>query len=405
MAIAMENIVNLIPKIALAFVALGLLLGSGPGLAGQPPCTTSDAGNNTACGSDALQINAGTNNSAFGAGGLSHNTMGINNTASGAGALAFSTTGSNNAAAGFEALVNNTTGSGNTAGGSDALFSNTRGNNNTASGGGALGANTTGSENTASGAFALKNNTTGAQNTADGFDALIQNVTGKANTALGFAAGTGNLTGHHNTFLGVNAEAKTGGLTNATALGNGATLTVSNSIVLGDSKITRIFANVTSISALSDRRQKKDITALNPALGLAFIARLQPVSYRFNNGDETKRYGFIAQDLEQALPKELRATVETAQPEHGVALIERQNDAARTYRIAYGELIAPLVKAVQEEQQDIAALKSENARLRQALEDQAAMAATKTDALRQAIEALRKEVGAIKLAQALPIDR
>jgi hypothetical protein len=33
---------------------------------------------------------------------------------------------------------------------------------------------------------------------------------------------------------------------------------------------------------------------------------LKPVSYHFNNGDETERYGFIAQDLEQALPASLR---------------------------------------------------------------------------------------------------
>ena len=429
---AMENIVNRIPRIALAVVALGLLLGSGPGLAGQPPCTTSDSGNNTACGSGALQNNTGTNNSAMGAGGLSSNSTGLNNTASGAGALFSNTTGSNNTTSGFEALFNNTTGSNNTASGSDALFSNTTGDENTASGAGALSTlvgNTTGNSNTANGHFALAGNTTGSSNTAngtvalesnatggsntagganaltanttgnnntaEGFDALGDNVTGSGNTALGFGAGSGNITGGNSTFLGANTRAKTDGLTNATALGNGAALTVSDSIVLGNGEISRIFAKVSSISALSDRRAKKDIAALDPALGLAFIARLKPVSYRFNNGDETQRYGFIAQDLEQALPEKLHAAVETAKSEHGVALIERQNDRARTYRVAYGELIAPMVKAIQEQQGQL----QEQGRQLQDQRQQVADLRRDNQALRAVIEKLAKKVGAMAFAQ------
>jgi trimeric autotransporter adhesin len=98
------------------------------------------------------------------------------------------------------------------------------------------------------------------------------------------------------------------------------------------------------------------------------------VSYRFNNGDETERYGFIAQDLEQALPVSLHETIERSEPEHGLALIERQNDKDRTYRVSYGELTAPIVKAIQQQQQeieaerqDIAALKAENDTLRRSI--------------------------------------
>jgi hypothetical protein len=65
---------------------------------------------------------------------------------------------------------------------------------------------------------------------------------------------------------------------------------------------------------------------IDPDLGLDFIEKLKPVSYRFNNGDETERYGFIAQDLEQALPASLRGTIEKSNPEHALALIERQNN-------------------------------------------------------------------------------
>jgi hypothetical protein len=324
----------------------------------------------------------GTTNTASGFEALESNTTGDNNTASGGEALGSNTTAEDNTAAGFQALALNTTGNFNTATGGGALLLNTKGTSNTATGGGALNSNTAGNKNTATGGGALISNTTGNNNTADGIAALADNVTGNGNTALGHGAGAGNVTGKHNTFLGALVRAKTDDLTNATALGFGATLTASDSIVLGNDRITRIFAKVTSISAISDRREKNDIAALDPALGLAFVTGLKPVSYRFNNGDETERYGFIAQDLEQALPKKLRDTVEAAKPQHGVALIERQNDAARTYRVAYGELIAPIVRAIQEQQaqlqeqrrqlrdqqQQIADLRRDNQAMRAAIE-------------------------------------
>jgi trimeric autotransporter adhesin len=350
--------------LALAILGLMLLLGASRSWATEP-CTTSDTNSNTACGTDALDSNTtGYDNSGFGYEALVGNTTGDDNTASGAEALFVNTTGGENTGFGAYTLHENTTGNDNTASGVDALLENTTGNNNTANGEDALLSSTTGNNNTAAGTLALHNATTGGDN-----------------TALGFNAGGMNTTGSNNTFLGYDANANGNNYTNGTALGTGATLFASNSIVLGNKSITKIYAKVTSITALSDRRQKKDIAALDPALGLGFIEKLQPVSYRFKDGDETQRYGFIAQDLEQALPEALRDAVEKSQPEHGLALIERQNDAQRTYRVAYGELTAPMVKAIQEQQQEIA-------ELRRALKEQ-----------RQEIAALRKQAGAARLAQ------
>ena len=45
------------------------------------------------------------------------------------------------------------------------------------------------------------------------------------------------------------------------------------------------------------------------------------------------------------------------------ALIERQNDKDRTYRISYGVLLAPIVKSIQEQQQEIEAERQQNADL------------------------------------------
>jgi trimeric autotransporter adhesin len=369
----------------LAIIGLALLSGSGPGWAGPPNPTGSDSNWNTAGGSYALYSNStGYGNAAFGGVALFNNTGGNFNAAFGSFALVSNTLGSWNTASGVYALDSNTTGGSNTAIGYQALISNTSSDRNTAIGYQALYSNTVGyGENTAIGYQALENNTTGFGNTIVGDFAGACNITGIDNTVVGYAAGS--------YALGINCGGTD--FTNGTALGYEAALTASNSIVLGNTQVTAIYANVTSITALSDRRRKKDIRALDSDLGLDFIEKLQPVSYRFNNGDETERYGFIAQDLEQALPASLHGTIERSQPEHGLALIERQNDKDRTYRVAYGELTAPIVKALQQQQQEIAAEQRENAELRRALAEQAAAFKAETAALRQSLDALRKQVG------------
>src|SRR5215472_13298533 len=288
-------------------VSLVLLLGSGPVWAGPPDPTTSDALANTAGGSNALF----------------RNTTGDGNTAFGYDVLYSNTTGDGNTAFGFGALVTNTTGGGNAAFGSEALLSNTTGLYNTASGVNALYSNTTGYINTAGGLKALFSNTTGDNNTASGGNGLYSNTTGGDNTVSGFLSGLTNIAGNYNTFIGAGADANAD-YTNGTALGAGALLFASNSIVLGNSSISAIYAHVSTMTAISDRRRKKDIKTLDGDLGLNFIEKLKPVSYRFNNGDETERYGFIAQDLEQALPASLHDTIERSEPERGLALIERQ---------------------------------------------------------------------------------
>jgi type II secretory pathway component PulM len=95
----------------------------------------------------------------------------------------------------------------------------------------------------------------------------------------------------------------------------------------------------------------------------------------------------IAQDLERALPASLHDIIERSEPEHGLELIERQNDKDRTYRVSYGELTAPMVKAIQQQQQEIADL-------RHALADQAAAFKADNDALRHSIAAFREKVSA-----------
>ena len=394
--------------LGIGIAGLVLLLGSRPAGAGPPNPTPSDTHGNTAGGTFALLNNTtGVYNTAFGQGALYSNAAGNSNTAIGLNALInnagdYNTAigvlalpnnrGNNNTGTGFGALYSNTIGLNNTASGVNALYSNTTGPNNTASGAFALLGNTVGDGNTAFGASALAGNTTGNNNVGIGVDALGFNSAGDYNTSLGNGAGLGN-DGIGNTFLGYTADTDYRGVyTNGTALGYQSQLFASNSIVLGNSSISKIYANVTTITAISDRRRKKDIKALDADLGLDFIENLKPVSYRFNNGEETERYGFIAQDLEQALPASLRDAIERSEPEHGLALIERQKDEDRTYRVSYGELTAPIVKAIQQQQQQIEAERQQNANLRHALEtveNQVAALQAQNDALRRSIEGLR----------------
>ena len=107
-------------------------------------------------------------------------------------------------------------------------------------------------------------------------------VTADDSVAIGSGASVSGLDG---TAIGKGASAA---YTNSMALGYQATTTAANSIVLGNSSISKIYAAVTSITAISDRRRKRDIRDID--LGLDFIAKLRPVSYRFRGDDRTVRY-------------------------------------------------------------------------------------------------------------------
>jgi prepilin-type N-terminal cleavage/methylation domain-containing protein len=290
-----------------------------------------------AVGYQALRSSSGDDNTAIGYQSLySANGSATRNTAFGYQAAYSLTSATDVTAIGAQALYGNT-GSYNTAIGYQAAYTGS-GGYNTAVGYQALGS-ASGSSYTNS--------------VAVGYQALASVTSGSGNVAVGAYAGyTGNGsagsaaidTGSNNTFIGYAAQANSSSATNATALGYGAIATCSNCIVLGNSAITSLYAKVTSITAISDARNKHDIEDL--PLGLDFINKLRPRSFSMKNGDNTLRFGLIAQELEQALPEPLRTLAE--KNTGGLALILRENNRERTYRVSYGELIAPMVKAIQQ---------------------------------------------------------
>lgn len=296
---------------------------------------------------------SGSSNTAIGSFALFSNTTGNFNTAIGSSALNNNTTGQQNVATGMNTLTFNSTGNLNTGNGYQVLAYNTAGNGNTASGGFALTANATGSNNTANGYQALQSNNADL-NTANGYRALLFNTTGTQNTADGANALQSNTSGSNNTAVGYAAFFSGANFSNSTAIGYNAQVTSSNMIRLGDTNITVIQGQV-GFTAASDQRLKKDIKSLDS--GLEFILKLKPVSYKMKNPADTKtNWGFIAQDIEKLVGTEN-------------AILTIGGDEDRTLGLRYTDFVAPLVKAVQEQQLIIDQLKQQNLQKDQKLEN------------------------------------
>lgn len=258
------------------------------------------------------------------------------NTVLGISALANNTIGDSNTGLGYFALKNNTTGISNTATGSNALASNTTGFYNTAHGFEALLANTIGNQNNANGSKALLSNISGNGNTGLGCNVMLNNTTGNYNTAVGYNSLQMNSTGSFNTSIGTNTTFLNNP-SNSIAIGANTTISTSNTVQVGDANITTAIVQV-AWTITSDKRWKSNIKTSD--LGLDFITKLNPVSYVRNN-DESKKieYGFIAQELEETL---LKIGITTA------GILSKNNEGM--YQVRYNDFIAPMVKAIQEQQ-------------------------------------------------------
>lgn len=358
---------------------------------------------NVGLGVNTLNSNTtGGNNNGFGFNALYSNTTGYGNNAIGSGALYSNTTGSGNLALGNDALRSNTTGVSNVASGPQALSANTSGVLNVATGTQALYLNTIGIYNTASGAQALYNNTTGNYNSGSGTQALYSNTTGNYNTSLGHGTLNLNKTGSGNTAVGFYAGVSVDGLNNATAIGNGANVTASNVIQLGNTAVTMVTSSGT-FTTVSDERFKYDVQQNVP--GLAFISKLKPVTYRFDDKklDAFKKSGVTAAGFNEsplAVVKTgfLAQQVETAAKEIGYKFdgVHTPTGSKDYYSLAYAQFVVPLVQAVQELNTKVEALEAENLRLKAA----AVSSGPSLTELASRIEQLEKALNSGKPAKA-----
>lgn len=191
-------------------------------------------------------------------------------------------------------------------------------------------------------------------------DAALQNATGVAgygNIAIGLTAGGTITNGSNNTIVGYGSGTNPIPLTtgsNNTIIGSlayTAGVNANNSVTLGNGAITVLRCAVTSITSLSDARDKKEVEDLN--VGLDFIDGLRPVKFVWDDRNEDGKHdiadlGFIAQ--------ELKAAEDAVEMADVLKLVYDENP--EKLEASYGKLIPILVKAVQELSAEVKALKS-----------------------------------------------
>ena len=359
-------------------------------------------------GTDSMSINnnkssaGGGANFFIGNGGASLNWVsgfdGSFNVGIGTNSLLGITTGQGNVAIGVDAARSVTSGFNNFGLGTSSLYSTTSGSNNVGIGAGSLGTNTSGGANVGIGTYSLTVNSTGSNNiaiglntlysstgsdnTAIGAEALIYQTSVSRNTAIGSNAGRfvnaggNNETSYNSTYIGYDARPSASGNQNEVVIGYLGRGNGSNTTTIGNSSTThtvfqygetlvgysaaqdkgayplqvngQIYATNATI-ATSDARLKENIEPL-PS-GLKEVMNLKPCTFDFRkntglNLSTDKQVGFIAQDV--------AATVKGTGYEK--ALVQ---EAGGNLALAETKLIPLLVKAIQEQQAQIEALKKE----------------------------------------------
>tara|TARA_R110002126_G_scaffold288548_1_gene442384 strand:- start:9265 stop:10863 length:1599 start_codon:yes stop_codon:yes gene_type:complete len=194
----------------------------------------------------------------------------------------------------------------------------------------------------------------------EAFNSPVQNVALEGDAS---GTGTSNLGLRLNVFngtsnIGMEVNADTA------AIFNGFTQVNSNFHVNGD------ITHSGSITQTSDRDLKENIRSLEDGIGA--IMKLRPTSYNFKGNGEYKglklagglHYGLIAQEVEEVLPSLVKnnkhtylAPVEGAGPNNPD---EKTKVKTMDYKtMNYTELIPVLIKAVQEQQEEIEKLRKQ----------------------------------------------
>ena len=366
-------------------------------LEGSSTASNNTGNQNTALGWWTLQANStGQQNTAIGSNSMEKNTTGSYNCSLGYAALYNNLGGENNTALGRQALFTNNSGSDNTMLGAWSAYYNTSGSRNTALGWGTLQQRTTIDENTAVGYRALQNGTAGFQNVAMGYDAgkalngdyntaigsysiYQHNGTGNgSNTAIGYAASGQMQSAIQTTSLGAysgyygwagSGQSGTGNYNNCTNLGYNSSCSAANQVNLGNTGTTTYVWG--SVANRSDERDKTDIR--DTLLGLDFIKSLRPVDFRWDYRDdyfdfdpETHERTAVTKDGSRKRTRFhhglIAQEVKSASDSLGIDFAGYQdhkvNGGGDVLTIGYSELIAPLIKSVQELSAENAALKA-----------------------------------------------
>ena len=246
---------------------------------------------------------------------------------------------------------------------------------------------TSGNRNSILGASAAAVLTSGTENTIIGNGAGSALTTGSSNVIIGGQTGT-SLAGHanavknvlighragvsvergSNTIIGggVPGNTLTTGVNNM-CIGFGADVssaTVNNEITLGNGSVTELRCADTSITSLSDARDKTDVIDL--PWGLDFVDSLRPVQFTWDRRvltpeDENwamngkKRTGFLAQELQTAMTDNANDVLD---------LVYESNPDR--LEVKMGKLVPMLTQAIKELKAEVDTLKAEVAALKNA---------------------------------------
>jgi hypothetical protein len=361
------------------------LTGSGNTAIGNSALFSSTGSNNIAVGYNALYSNTASGNLAVGNSALYYNTTGTQNVAIGTNGGLFNSGGIANTFIGLNSGMYNTVGYYNTALGNQAGYINATGYYNTS-----IGFNAGNTATTTGGTtYSSVTVTSGVSNNNLGLTSggLIQVQAQTTNG--GFVSGSWYIFWHNGTNVvqyGGTLSGTTDFITNGamnwsntSSIGNNSQVSGNHQVQLGDASTTTYVYG--TVQNRSDKRDKADIR--DTVLGLDFINALRPVDYRWDLREDyveriteevevdgvsvvnmqvinhkqdgsrkRKRYhhGLIAQEVKEVIDK--TGVDFGGYQDHSLAGgLERMT-------IGYDELIAPLIKAVQELSKEVEALKN-----------------------------------------------
>jgi hypothetical protein len=272
--------------------------------------------------------------------------------------------------------TNSHSGNGTTGIGFNSLNKLTGGSFNTALGASSLSSLVSGDQNTCIGASAglsYTGSSTG-NNTFVGYVAGAQVDSGKSNTFIGSGSGYAITSGVSNSALGISSmfTSTPSNTTNSTAIGSGSDVTGSNQIQLGDSGTTPYAYAVLQIR--SDLRDKTDVR--DTQLGLNFINALRPVDYKWDLREDyrpekpenindkeamdvwrqTTKLSVLVKDGSKKrsrfhhglIAQEVKSVLDSQGIDFGGYQDHKVKGGEDVLSIGYDELIAPLIKAIQE---------------------------------------------------------
>ena len=205
--------------------------------------------------------------------------------------------------------------------------------------------------------------TTGNQNTTVGYNAGRQITAGASNVFIGHAAGRYIKGGNNNIMIGHNANpaASNAGANNRIFIGGNVgpgTNAKNNYAIIGNEDMTELWAAedkgatvyAQAFTESSDLKLKDFIRPLD--YGLSYILKLNPVSYYWKDsysGDSTLQIGLIAQDIEKV----------NSEMQIENQIVHKAITDEDSMGVEYSKLVVPLIKAVQELNEEIEKLKAE----------------------------------------------